>query len=196
MTAEEVEQRAVEELRLLPIERMARFGHDLEFRARNPGGIHAQHWRRGAQVCIADIDDDAAREAARDTGGGAFAAHLDVTRIDSINRLVDAVEARTGGIDILVNNAAIFDMAPIEEITEKSYDRVFAVNCRGTFLMTQAAARAMIPAGKGGRIVNFSSGVSSKGSPGASAYAASRAATEAFSRVAAIELAPAGRRVS
>ena len=53
--------------------------------------------REGARVCIADIDDDAARAAARDTGGGAFAAHLDVTRIESINRLVDEVEAKTGG---------------------------------------------------------------------------------------------------
>src|SRR4029450_11400945 len=48
--------------------------------------------REGARVCIADIDDDAAREAARDTGGGAFAAHLDVTRMDSIHRLVEEVE--------------------------------------------------------------------------------------------------------
>jgi NAD(P)-dependent dehydrogenase (short-subunit alcohol dehydrogenase family) len=72
------------------------------------------------------------------------------------------------------------------------WDRVFAVNCRGTFLMTQAAARAMIAGGRGGRIVNFSSGASTKGTLGAAAYAASRAATEAFSRVAAIELAPHG----
>ncbi|HTN96008.1 MAG TPA: SDR family NAD(P)-dependent oxidoreductase, partial [Nordella sp.] len=64
--------------------------------------------REGARVCIADIDEAAAREAARDTGGGAFAAHLDVTRLDSINRLVETVETTAGGLDILVNNAAIF----------------------------------------------------------------------------------------
>jgi NAD(P)-dependent dehydrogenase (short-subunit alcohol dehydrogenase family) len=58
--------------------------------------------------------------------------------------------------------------------------------------MTQAAAKAMIAASNGGRIINFSSGVSSKGSPGAATYASSRAATESFSRVAAIELAPHG----
>src|SRR6185312_10828492 len=72
------------------------------------------------------------------------------------------------------------------------WDTVYAVNCRGTFLMTQAAAHAMINAGHGGRIINFSSGVASRGSAGAAAYASSRAATEAFSRVAAIELAPYG----
>ena len=100
--------------------------------------------REGARVCIADIDDDAARAAARDTGGGAFAVHLDVTRIESINRLVDEVESKAGGIDILVNNAAIFDLAPIEEITEKSYDRIFAVNVKGLLFTLQAAAKNMI----------------------------------------------------
>jgi NAD(P)-dependent dehydrogenase (short-subunit alcohol dehydrogenase family) len=70
------------------------------------------------------------------------------------------------------------------------WDTVYAVNCRGTFLMTQRAARAMIDQGRGGRIINFSSGVSSRGSAGAAAYASSRAATESFTRVAAIELAP------
>jgi len=70
------------------------------------------------------------------------------------------------------------------------WDTVYGVNCRGTFLMTQAAARVMIEQGEGGRIINFSSGVSQKGSAGAAAYASSRAATEAFGRVAAIELAP------
>ncbi|HTX01510.1 MAG TPA: SDR family oxidoreductase, partial [Acidimicrobiales bacterium] len=70
------------------------------------------------------------------------------------------------------------------------WDTVYSVNCRGTFLMTQAAARALIGQGGGGRIVNFSSGVVSRGSAGAAAYASSRAATEAFTRVAAIELAP------
>ena len=70
------------------------------------------------------------------------------------------------------------------------WDTVYAVNCRGTFLMTQRAARVMIDQGRGGRIINFSSGVSSRGSAGAAAYASSRAATESFTRVAAIELAP------
>jgi hypothetical protein len=64
------------------------------------------------------------------------------------------------------------------------WDTLYAVNCRGTFLMTQAAARAMIAAGGGGRIINFSSAASLRGSPGAAAYASSRAAVEAFSRVA------------
>src|SRR4029079_6325439 len=94
--------------------------------------------------------------------------------------------------DFCVNNAAVAPHAGLLEERAEVWDTVYAVNCRGTFLMTQAAAHAMINAGHGGRIINFSSGVASRGSAGAAAYASSRAATEAFSRVAAIELAPYG----
>ena len=74
----------------------------------------------------------------------------------------------------------------------ETWDTVYGVNCRGTFLMTQAAARVFVDQGSGGRVINFSSGVANRGSAGAAAYASSRAATESFSRVAAIELAPYG----
>ena len=93
-------------------------------------------------------------------------------------------------LDICVNNAAVAPHASLLEERVEVWDTVYAVNCRGTFLMTQAAARVMIEQKRGGRIINFSSGVSKRGSAGAAAYASSRAATESFSRVAAIELAP------
>ena len=89
-----------------------------------------------------------------------------------------------------VNNAAVAPHAALVDERVDVWDMVYAVNCRGTFLMTQAAARVMIAAGRGGRIINFSSAASLRGGPGAAAYASSRAAVEAFSRVAAIELAP------
>lgn len=95
-----------------------------------------------------------------------------------------------GRLDICVNNAAVAPHASLLDERAEVWDAVYAVNCRGTFLMTQAAARAMIEQGNGGRIINFSSGVSSRGSAGAATYASSRAATESFTRVAAIELAP------
>lgn len=144
--------------------------------------------REGARVCIADIDEDAAREAARDTGGGAFAVRLDVTRLDSINRLVDTVEATAGGIDILVNNAAIFDMAPIEEITEASYDRIFAVNVKGLLFTLQAAARTMIKRGKGGKIINMASQAGRRGEPLVAVYCASKAAVISLTQSAGLGL--------
>ena len=116
-----------------------------------------------------------------DVGAEAGAAHI-----------IDSTAGRFGTLSICVNNAAVAPHTSLLEETVQVWDTVYAVNCRGTFLMTQLAGRAMIAQGQGGRIVNFSSGVSSRGSAGAAAYASSRAATESFSRVAAVELAPYG----
>jgi NAD(P)-dependent dehydrogenase (short-subunit alcohol dehydrogenase family) len=144
--------------------------------------------REGARVCIADIDEAAAREAARDTGGGAFGAHLDVTRMESINRLIDEVESKAGGIDILVNNAAIFDMAPIEEITEKSYDRIFAVNVKGLLFTLQAVAKSMIARGRGGKIINMASQAGRRGEALVAVYCASKAAVISLTQSAGLGL--------
>lgn len=114
----------------------------------------------------------------------------DVSAPDGVQAIVDASVQGFGRLDVCVNNAAVAPHTALLDETADVWDKVYAVNCRSTFLMTQAAARAMIAAKRGGRIINFSSGASKRGSPGAAAYASSRAATEAFSRVAAIELAP------
>ena len=78
--------------------------------------------REGARVCIADIDEAEAQAAAAAIGAGAFAVRLDVMDIASIAACVAKVERIAGGVDILVNNAAVFDMGPIEDITEAGYD--------------------------------------------------------------------------
>src|SRR4029079_16464869 len=152
--------------------------------------------REGARVCIADIDDDAARATARDTGGGAFAVHLDVTRIESINRLVDEVDEKAGGIAILVNNAAIFDLAPIEEITEKSYDRIFAVNVKGLLFTLQAAAKNMFRRGKGGKIINMASQAGRRGEALVAVYCASKAAVISLTQSAGLNLIQHGINVN
>ena len=74
----------------------------------------------GARVVVADVATDKAEALARDLGGGAGAVHLDVGRQSSIDAMVKAVVERQGRIDILVNNAAVFDMAPLLHITEAS----------------------------------------------------------------------------
>ena len=144
--------------------------------------------REGARVCIADIEDKLAAETAAAIGDGAFAIKLDVTSLASIDAMVSEVTAKAGGIDILVNNAAIFDMAPIGEITEKSYDRVFAVNVKGLLFTLQAAARSMIARGKGGKIINFASQAGRRGEPLVAVYCASKAAVISITQSAGLEL--------
>ncbi len=118
--------------------------------ARGIGAAIADRYvAEGARVAIADISLAQAEETAARHGDKGFAVALDVTKTASIEAAVDRVVQRWGGVDILVNNAAIFDMAPIVEVTEASYDRVFAVNVKGLFFTLQAAAKRMIARGQG-----------------------------------------------
>ncbi len=144
----------------------------------------------GAQVVAADRDAEGLAETCAPHGSAVVAVVADITTPEGAEQIVAAAGTHFGRLDICVNNAAVAPHAGLLDERVEVWDTVYAVNCRGTFLMTQAAARALIAAGNGGRIINFSSGVSSRGSAGAAAYASSRAATESFSRVAAVELAP------
>jgi len=144
----------------------------------------------GAQVVAADRDSDGLTETCRPHGAHVSAIVADISTTDGATAIVARATEAFGRIDICVNNAAVAPHAALLEERVEVWDRVYAVNCRGTFLMTQAAARAMIAGGRGGRIINFSSGAAQRGAAGGAAYESSRAATESFSRVAAIELAP------
>lgn len=143
----------------------------------------------GAHVVAADRDADGLDHTCRDLGDKVISVEADITKAHDTSRIIAAAPKQFGRLDFCVNDAAVAPHTALLEERVEVWDTVYAVNCRGTFLMTQAAARVMIDQGSGGRIVNFSSGVSKRGSPGAAAYASSRAATEAFTRVAAIELA-------
>jgi NAD(P)-dependent dehydrogenase (short-subunit alcohol dehydrogenase family) len=144
----------------------------------------------GASVVAADRDGDGLTETCSPHGERVAAVVADVSTSGGAQAIVDGAVAKFGGLDICVNNAAVAPHAALLDERADVWDRVYAVNCRGTFLMTQAAARAMIAGGRGGRIINFSSGAAQRGGAGGAAYASSRAATETFSRVAAVELAP------
>ena len=152
--------------------------------------------REGVRVCIADVEDKVAAETAASIGGGAFAVQLDVTRPASIDAMVAEVETKAGAIDILVNNAAIFDMAPIGEISEASYDRVFAVNVKGTLFTVQAVANSMIARGKGGKIINMASQAGRRGEPLVAVYCASKAAVISITQSAGLALIPHGINVN
>jgi NAD(P)-dependent dehydrogenase (short-subunit alcohol dehydrogenase family) len=146
----------------------------------------------GARVVAADRDEPGLAETCAPYRDTVLAVTADVSTEEGAARIVASATGRFGALSICVNNAAVAPHTSLLEETVQVWDTVYAVNCRGTFLMTQLAGRAMIAQGQGGRIINFSSGVSNRGSAGAAAYASSRAATESFSRVAAIELAPYG----
>ncbi len=146
----------------------------------------------GCKVVAADRDPGGLRETSRHHGDAVLAVTADVSTEEGADAIVGTAVREFGALSFCINNAAVAPHTSLLEETARVWDAVYAVNSRGTFLMTQRAARAMIDQGRGGRIVNFSSGVSGRGSPGAAAYASSRAATESFTRVAAIELAPYG----
>ncbi len=158
--------------------------------------IAAGYAREGARVCIADIEFEIAQETAESLGNGSFAFHLDVTKLDSIELCVKTVVEKTGGIDILANVAAIFDMEPFPETTEKSYERQFAVNVKGTLFMMTAVSRAMIARGKGGKIINFSSQAGRRGEPLVVVYCASKAAVISMTQSAGLALIKHGINVN
>lgn len=120
--------------------------------ARGIGLAFAQAYvAEGARVAIADIDIARARDAAAQIGDAAIAVEMDVTRQDSIDAAVTATVDQLGGIDILVNNAAIFTAAPITEITRDDFARTFDINVAGTLFTLQAVAKHMIDRGRAAR---------------------------------------------
>ena len=157
--------------------------------ARGIGRVFAEAYvGEGAIVAIADINLEAAERTAAEIGPSAYAVRLDVTDQASIEAAIRSVEARCGGIDILVNNAALFDLAPIVEIGRASYDRLFSVNVAGTLFMLQAAAKSMISAGKGGKIINMASQAGRRGEALVAVYCATKAAVISLTQSAGLDL--------
>jgi NAD(P)-dependent dehydrogenase (short-subunit alcohol dehydrogenase family) len=142
----------------------------------------------GARVAVADISEADARETAARHGDKAFAVAVDVTKTASIEAAVEGVVSRWGGVDILVNNAAIFDMAPLVEVTERSFDRVFAVNVKGLFFTLQAVAKRMIAQARGGKIINMASQAGRRGEALVSVYCASKAAVISLTQSVGLDL--------
>ncbi len=130
--------------------------------------------REGAKVVIADINIERAMETAEALGPSVSAMKLDVTDLAAIDAVVNEIDRTFGGIDILVNNAAIFDMAPVNEITEASYDKVFSINLKGPLFMMKAVSNVMIERGRGGKIINMASQAGRRGEALVLLYCASK----------------------
>jgi len=159
-------------------------------------GFAEAYAAEGAKVIIADINLERAREAAGSIGAAATAVKLDVTNLAHIEAVIRQVDKDFGGIDILVNNAAIFDMAPIQAITEDSYDRVFNVNLKGPLFTMKAVANVMIARGRGGKIINMASQAGRRGEALVTLYCASKAAIISATQSAALALVKHGINVN
>jgi len=157
--------------------------------ARGIGRAFAQAYiEEGATVAIADIDLERAQATAAELGDSAYAVKMDVTDQASIDQAIATVVARTGKLDILINNAALFDLAPIVDITRQSYERLFSINVAGTLFTLQAAARQMIRQGHGGRIINMASQAGRRGEALVAVYCATKAAVISLTQSAGLDL--------
>ena len=135
-----------------------------------------------AQKVVAQIES---------SGGKAFAIQADVGRVPEIIRMFDETISRFGKLDILVNNAGIMPVNPVTVVAEAEFDRIFAVNVKGTFFACQQAAKRMAD---GGRIINMSSSTTARVMPTYGAYVATKGAVEQLTRSLAKELGP--RRIT
>ena len=148
-----------------------------------------------ADIAVAGADETAARIAR--AGGEAISVAANVTDLRSLESLAETAIKKFGGIDVLVNNAAIFagiSRKPFTEIDEAEWDRVMAVNVKGSWLATRAIAPRMRP--EGGAIVNVSSATVMSGSPLWLHYVASKGAVIAMTRALARELGDRNIRVN
>lgn len=170
--------------------------------ARGIGLAIAQRYlAEGARVVVADVDRQAVDAAVASLqqqvpAECVLGVELDVCAQASIEAMVATVVGRFGGIDILVNNAAVFDMAPVLDVTEASFDRQFAVNTKGMFFTLQAVARTMVERGQGGKIINMASQAGRRGEALVSVYCASKAAVISLTQSCGLDLIKHGINVN
>jgi NAD(P)-dependent dehydrogenase (short-subunit alcohol dehydrogenase family) len=153
--------------------------------------------REGARLLLVDRDPAIEETAAsiRASGGDADAVVADVSAADEVDALAGRVDDLLGGLDVLVNNAAIQRVGAVESIPVEEWDEIFAINVRGYFLTVRALLPALRASGAAA-IVNTSSQVGLHGAPGATAYSATKGAVIAFTKALALELAADGIRVN
>ncbi len=160
-------------------------------------GLAQRLCEQGASVFITDLDQAALDVITSELGDNCKALAADCTKADQVAKVVEtAKEAFGGAIDILVNVAGTVGKGgPVEDTTEQTWDFVYDVNCKGTFLFIKYVVPAM-KAGGGGKIVNFSSKSGKTGSALMSAYSSAKAAIIGLTQALAFELAGAGINVN
>ncbi len=149
----------------------------------------------GARVALADLDEQAVERVAGGIEGKTLVRRTDVTRSDEVEALVQGVVEEWGGLDVMVNNAGIGVAGTTPETSEEDWERLMAVNLKGTFLGMKYAIPAMRDSG-GGSIVNISSVAALVGIPDRAAYSATKGGILALTRAAAIDHVEEGVRVN
>jgi len=164
--------------------------------ARGQGAAEARLFAsRGAKVMLCDLLDAEGQAVAAEIGANAAYMHLDVTSESEWKQVVEATVARFGKLDVLINNAGIVKVTPLEQCPTDEYLQVIQVNQVGVFLGMREVVEPMKKAG-GGSIVNISSIDGLIGMTGGTAYCASKFAVRGMTKVAALELGKHGIRVN
>jgi len=140
--------------------------------------------KKGADIVVAEISE---------AGGKAIAVGGDVSKAAEAQGIIDAAIKYFGRLDILVNNSGVYEFAPIEDVTEEQFHRIFNVNVLGLLLTTQAAVKHL---GEGASIINIGSVVSRITPPGSSVYTGTKGAVDAITGVLSRELGPRKIRVN
>lgn len=151
----------------------------------------------GAKVVIADVNAAQLHATAAEIGTPEtlLAVVTDVAQKDEVDALVAVAISTFGRVDVMVNNAGIAPVMDFLDVSPETFDHVMAVNLKGAFLGTQAAARAMIAQGEGGVIINMSSINSGLANPNVATYAISKGGMNQVTSTAAVAFAPHGIRV-
>ena len=165
--------------------------------ARGIGSAFAQRYvREGARVVIADIDLARATDTANEIGPDATAIAMDVSDQASIEAGVAQAASILGGIDILINNAAVFTADPIVDIKREDYAKIFDINVAGTLFTMQAVAKLMIAQKQGGKIINMASQAGRRGEALVGVYCATKAAVISLTQSAGLNLIEHGINVN
>jgi glucose 1-dehydrogenase len=156
-------------------------------------GIVLRLAEEGADVVLVDLDREASQNVARkaeEYGRRTLVLGTNVTSPESVAGMVAQTLEWAGHIDILVNNAGVEIIRPVFEISEADWDKTIDVNLKGAWLCSQAVARAMAQAQRGGRIISIGSIMSEMPTPGEPHYAASKGGILMLTRALALDLAP------
>ena len=152
--------------------------------------------RAGANIVIDYVVHPEATEALEQEvaslGDRSIGVDADVSRVEDLQKLVDAAVAKFGRLDIMVNNAGVETRTSVLDTTEAQYDRVLSVNLKSAFFGTQIAARQMLRQGGGGRIINVTSVHEDWPMPGNTAYCLAKGGMRMLTRTAGVELGPHG----
>ena len=135
--------------------------------------------KEGADKVVAEISKN---------GGKAIAIQANLSQLEEVKKLFSEVTKKYKKVDILINNAGIYEFAPLEEITSNHFNKMFDLNVLGLLLVTQEAVKHFDP--KGGSIINISSIASTIAQPNASVYSATKASVDAITRCLSHELGP------